>query len=78
MIANEDICEQIEEVIESIRPGFLVHGGDISFVKYKNGVVYVQLSGSCVGCPSSDDSIRMMVESELRVEVPQVERVESI
>lgn len=75
MLPPEKIIEQIQEVLESLRPQFWMHGGNIEFVKYEAGVVYVKLFGACDGCPSSDYTLTLMVESELKKEVPQVKRV---
>ncbi|MCK4517937.1 NifU family protein [Candidatus Babeliales bacterium] len=76
--SDSALCNQIKDVIEFIRPRFLAHGGDLSFVRFEEGVVYVQLAGACIGCPSSRSSIKNMIEAELRREIPQVERVEAV
>ena len=70
-----NIVEQIEEVIEELRPYFYMHGGNIDFVKFEDGKVYVKLSGSCEGCPSSSYTLKLMVENSLKKEVPQVQEV---
>lgn len=75
MLSQEQIIEQIEEVLESVRPKFWLHGGNLEFVKFVEGVVYVRLSGSCNGCPSSMYSLTLLVESELKREVSQVTKV---
>lgn len=75
MLNQEQIVEQIQEVLESIRPKFWLHGGNIEFIKFVDGVVYVRLSGSCDGCPSSIYTLTLLVESELKREVCQVTKV---
>ena len=52
--------------------------GDVVFVGYRDGVVEVQLQGSCVGCPSSTATLRFGIEARLREAIPEVERVVSI
>lgn len=77
MISTEAIVSQIEEVLEQLQPYFLMHGGHITFERFDptDGVVYVQLTGSCDGCPSSGYTLSLLVEAELKKEVPQVMRV---
>ncbi|MGD1997658.1 MAG: NifU family protein [Candidatus Dependentiae bacterium] len=78
MLTNEQITEQIEEVLESLEPYFMMHGGQITFDRFEEGTVYVKLSGNCGGCPSSSYTLKMLVESELKKEIPQVETVEEV
>ena len=75
MLSQEQIIEQIQEVLEVVRPKFWLHGGNIEFVKFVDGIVYVRLSGSCDGCPSSIYTLTLLVESELKREVCQVTKV---
>lgn len=78
MLSNEQITEQIEEVLESLEPYFMMHGGQITFDRFEEGVVYVKLSGNCGGCPSSSYTLKLLVESELKKEIPQVQTVEEV
>ena len=77
MITTETIVEQIKEVLEQLQPYFLMHGGHITFERFDSadGAVYVKLTGSCDGCPSSGYTLSLLVEAELKKEVPQVMRV---
>jgi Fe-S cluster biogenesis protein NfuA len=75
MISDEKIIEQIEEVLEQLRPYFFLHGGNIVFKKYESGTVYVSLRGNCDGCPASGFTLKLMIEDALKKEVPQVEKV---
>ena len=75
MLHEEQIIEQIQEVLELVRPKFWLHGGNLEFVKFVDGVVYVRLFGSCDGCPSSIYTLTLLVESELKREVCQVTKV---
>ena len=63
---------------EEVRPAVSMDGGDVVFVGYRDGVVEVQLQGSCVGCPSSTATLRFGIEARLREAIPEVERVVSI
>ena len=53
-------------------------GGDLDFVKFEDGIVYVKLLGACIGCSSSDDTITNSVEALLLEEVPGVIGVEVV
>ena len=75
MISEEEISIQIEEVLEELRPYFYMHGGNIIFVKYEDGKVYVRLQGACYGCFSSSYTLKLLVEDSLKKEVPQVKEV---
>ena len=74
-MSPERIIEQVEEVLEMLRPNFYMHGGNIHLVKYHKGKVYVRMEGACDGCPSSNYTLKLMIESTLRREVPQVKEV---
>lgn len=80
MLTTEQIIEQIEEVLEHLEPYFLMHGGNIAFDRFDpaSGAVYVKLSGACSGCASSSYTLKLLVESELKKEVPQVVKVEEV
>lgn len=75
MLSTEKIVDMIQEALEELRPYFFMHGGNISFVKFEDGKVYVKLSGACSGCPSSSYTLKLLVEDTLKREVPQVKEV---
>ena len=79
---NTDITEiekQIIEIIESrVRPSVAMDGGDIIYKGFKNGVVQLELRGSCAGCPSSSITLKDGIESILKHFVPEVESVEEV
>lgn len=66
---DEELLSPIEATIEKIRPSLALDGGDIAFLTVKNGVVYVQLLGSCVGCSSSDATLKYGVERQIRMDI---------
>ncbi len=67
-----DVVEHIKFVIEKIRPFLMSDGGDVEFVKYEDGIVYVKLSGACANCTLADSEIKDTVESILTSEIPDV------
>jgi Fe-S cluster biogenesis protein NfuA len=70
--------EQVEAVINEIRPMLQADGGDIELVGVEGGVVKVKLRGACAGCPGAAMTLKMAVERRLKAKVPEVERVENV
>ncbi|KAH9259985.1 hypothetical protein BASA81_001746 [Batrachochytrium salamandrivorans] len=78
---EDEIVLMIKELLEEkVRPMARDDGGDVLYVGWepKEGVVQVQLVGSCVGCPSSTITLKNGVENMLRHYIPEVKRVDSI
>ena len=62
-----DIEKSIIELLETrVKPVVASHGGEISFNSFKNGTVYLELKGSCAGCPSSTATLKMGIENMLK------------
>ena len=61
-----------------MRPAVAQDGGDIIFHGYEDGVVYLQMQGSCSGCPSSTMTLKHGIENLLRHYIPEVEAVEPV
>ena len=82
----EEITENLEEIEkkiikileQKIRPAVAKDGGDIKFKEFKNGLVKVQLQGSCSGCPSSTMTLKQGVQNLLCHYIPEVKEVEAI
>ena len=73
------IIDKIKEVLDSkIRPAVARDGGDITFKSFKDGVVIVELKGSCSGCPSSIMTLKQGVQNLLCHYIPEVKSVEAI
>jgi Fe-S cluster biogenesis protein NfuA len=70
--------EQVETVINEIRPMLQADGGDIELVDVEDGVVKVRLRGACAGCPGAQMTLKMAVERKLKEQIPEVERVEPV
>ena len=80
---NKKEFKEIEKKIikildDKIRPAVARDGGDIQFKEYKDGVVKVQLKGSCSGCPSSTMTLKQGVQNLLKHYIPEVKEVEAI
>ncbi len=79
---NENLNEIEKKIVkildQKIRPAVAKDGGDIKFKEFKNGVVKVQLQGSCSGCPSSTMTLKQGVQNLLKHYLPEVKEVEAI
>ena len=74
-----EIEEKIVKILDQkIRPAVARDGGDIKFKEFKNGVVKVQLQGSCSGCPSSTMTLKQGVQNLLCHYLPEVKEVEAV
>ena len=71
----EEIDKQIEIVLGKIRPFLQREGGNVEYVGFKDGVVYVNMVGACEGCAYADADISQGIETILVEEVPGVIRV---
>jgi Fe-S cluster biogenesis protein NfuA len=70
--------EQVQAVLDKIRPALQADGGDVELVEVDGGVVKVRLVGACKGCPMSQLTLANGVERVLKEELPEVERVEPV
>jgi len=75
----DEIEKQIIKILDTkIKPAVARDGGDIKFKEFKNGVVTVQLQGSCSGCPSSTMTLKQGVQNLLCHYVPEVKEVVAV
>ena len=74
----ETVSKIIEVLDTKIRPAVARDGGDIKFKSYSNGVVKVELQGSCSGCPSSTMTLKQGVQNLLCHYLPEVKEVISV
>ena len=77
-IENLEIEKQIITVLEKIRPFLNRDGGDIEFVKYQDGEVFVKMTGACAGCDLIDSTLQDGVATLLQEEVPGVVKVTNV
>lgn len=83
VVENEPVAEteetrKIQAALEEVRPMLARHLGDIEFVDFKKGTVYVRLLGTCVGCPMSQITLKAGVEELLLERVPGIESVVAV
>ena len=78
-VQSNETINKINEVLDAkIRPAVAKDGGDIKFKSFKNGIVTVELKGSCSGCPSSIMTLKQGVQNLLCHYIPEVKSVEAI
>ena len=77
--STNEIEKKIIKILDQkIRPAVAKDGGDIKFKEFKNGIVKVQLQGSCSGCPSSTMTLKQGVQNLLCHYLPEVKEVQAI
>ena len=75
----QEIEKKIVKILnEKIRPAVAKDGGDIKFKEFKDGIVKVQLQGSCSGCPSSTMTLKRGVQNLLCHYISEVKQVEAV
>jgi Fe-S cluster biogenesis protein NfuA len=77
--AHAPLVKTIKDLLDQrVRPAVAQDGGDITFKGFKDGVVYLNMKGSCAGCPSSTATLKHGVENLLRHFVPEVTEVRPV
>ena len=75
---NTSTIEEVEKVINKLRPYLNRDGGDIELLDFKDGIVYVKMPGACAGCAMLDETLKDGVEQILMEEVPGVLGVQNV
>ena len=76
---ESDTIKQIRELIETrVRPAVAQDGGDIIFRGFQDGIVQLELHGSCSGCPSSTITLKNGIENMLKHYIPEIVAVEAV
>ena len=75
LVINMEIENKIKEEIEKVRPYLQGDGGDVEFVKFEDGTVYVKLTGACQNCSLIDFTLKDGIEEILVNEIPEVRQV---
>ena len=76
---TEEIIKQITCLLNArIRPAVQKDDGDIKFISYENGIVWVEMLGHCSGCPYASRTLKEGVEKILRTYIPEVKEVQNI
>ncbi|MDQ0219651.1 NifU family protein [Peribacillus cavernae] len=75
---DQAMLDQVQEVLDKLRPFLLRDGGDCELVDVDDGIVKLRLLGACGSCPSSTITLKAGIERALLEEVPGIEEVEQV
>jgi Fe-S cluster biogenesis protein NfuA len=76
---DDEVVRRIRRILdEEIAPSVAQDGGEISLASFEDGVVRLVLRGACHSCPSSNVTLKLVVETRLRAQVPEVRSVEAV
>jgi Fe-S cluster biogenesis protein NfuA len=78
METSTELMEQVQEVLDKLRPFLLRDGGDVELIDVEDGVVKVRLLGACGSCPSSTITLKAGIERALLEEVPGITEIEQV
>ena len=67
--------ENVETVLEELRPFLMADGGNVEVVEIDGPIVKVRLQGACGSCPSSTMTLKMGIERKMRESIPEVSEV---
>lgn len=70
--------EEVEEVLETLRPQLMQDGGNVELVDIDDGIVKLRLVGSCSSCSSSTMTLKMGIERALKKAIPMVRCIEAV
>jgi Fe-S cluster biogenesis protein NfuA len=73
-----ELIAKIEEILDTLRPNIQMDGGDIKFVRFEDGVVYVRMLGACVDCPVSSYTLKLGIEDALKEQLSEVREVVAV
>ncbi|MGP1386161.1 MAG: NifU family protein [Thainema sp.] len=71
-------AENVEKVLDELRPYLMADGGNVELVELDGPVVRLRLQGACGSCPSSTMTLRMGIERRLREFIPEIAEVEQV
>ena len=75
---SEITFENVDNVLDTIRPALMADGGNVELVDVADGIIKLRLQGACAGCPMSQMTLRMGIERELRKQIPDIQEVISV
>ncbi|UCH43899.1 MAG: NifU family protein [Dehalococcoidales bacterium] len=70
--------DNVESVLDKIRPSLIQDGGNVELVDVNDGTVRVRLTGACNGCPMATMTLKMGIEQLLKQEIPEVKEVVAV
>jgi Fe-S cluster biogenesis protein NfuA len=70
--------ENVEQVLDELRPYLMADGGNVELVELEGPIVKLRLQGACGSCPSSTMTLKMGIERRLREYIPEIAEVEQV
>ncbi|HLO47414.1 MAG TPA: NifU family protein [Kamptonema sp.] len=70
--------DNVEQVLDELRPYLMSDGGNVELVDIEGPIVQLRLQGACGSCPSSAMTLRMGIERRLREAIPEIAEVEQV
>ena len=67
--------EKIKDVLNQLRPYLNSDGGDLEFIRYEEGTVFIKLIGACGSCPHRNETIKNGILQSLQSEIPEIKDV---
>lgn len=77
-LKQAEIEKKILEMIDQLRPFLISDGGNLEFISFEDGIVYVKLSGACSDCEFMDITLKDGIEQMITNEIPEVKEVRNI
>ena len=75
---NKEIEKKIIEIIDTLRPYLINDGGNMEFIKFEDGIVYIKMLGACADCGMLDFTLKDGIEFSIKEEVPEVKGVVNV
>ena len=75
---KEVIEAEIEKILDKIKPYLNSEGGDLEFLKFEDGIVYIRMLGACIDCGALDSTLKDGIEALLLEYVPEVVEVKNV
>lgn len=77
-MTDNDIIDKINILIDKLRPFLINDGGNLEFVKFDDGILYIRLLGACKDCALIDVTLKEGIEEIIVSEIPEVKEVRNI
>ena len=74
-MSKKETINKIKEILDTIKPYLYSDGGDLEFIKYEDGYVYIKLLGACQGCAMADVTIENGIFETLKQEIPEIKGI---
>ena len=75
---NYNVEEEIKKILNKIRPYLNSEGGDLEYIKFEEGIVYIRMLGACMECGSLDYTLKDGIEALLIENIPEVIEVRNV